>query len=454
MMFDARAKENKSFLDFMESRRGLVVDPNSSSRVAARKMLGVLGIKSSNVDIAESFAEAMDKVGKSVFEIIVSEYEFGGHTAVELLKLQRERNPSSLDTIFLLLSEKNSPSIASQVAEGDFDGLVIRPFNMAALQDKFVEIVSGKLTPSKYQQILEKGKISMAEGKFPDAIKIFEAAQTLDSSPSLACYFAGMCHRKVGDAASAKGCFEAGLAKDPKHFKCLTGLFEILFEQKEFSRAYEVAAVLSKEFPVSPERIPQFVLLCVHNKKYDDILGYYDVLSTLEVKDPILQNSVAAGLVMAGKYFLKEGKTGDGVNALSKAETLARSKPAILKEILFALLSSGLKEESEALYKKLPTEMKDTKEIRLAELELQHIKNDAGRALQAGMDLIKMEVKDVRLYEIVILRSIESNRRKESIDELLVNARTFFPDKKELFDTLSEKAEEAYAEVDEDDEES
>lgn len=437
MVFDVHDKANKPLLDYLSSRIALVVDTSSASRSTVRKLLGSLGMKTSNVDTAENYPEAEEFIQSKKPQIIFSDYALGGKSGLDLFALQKKQYPNRLDTIFFVLSDKNSPMIASRVAEEEADGLIVRPFTFTSLLDKFVEAAREKTLNNEYLQAVEAAKQILAEGKRKEALEAFQKAQTMDEKPVQALFYEGLIHHQDSRITEAMKSFERGLEINPTHYKCLTGLFDLLMETKQYERAYGVGGKISQSYPISPKRIPDFVRLSVMNRKYEDILSYFDLLTSLEATDTTVANSVSAGLVVCAKYFLQKGNTSDAVAALRKAHAACNGKTGIIKEIVVTYYNAGLKDEAKAILSASPPDVKDSTEIRMVELEQAFKDGPMVNALQISLNLIAQGTKDTRIFEIALMSSVAMKRRPESIQELLENACRTFPDKKDFFTKLA-----------------
>lgn len=435
MGFDPKSETGKAVIAYLGQRQGLVIDSNSGSRNAARKVLSTLGVKSANVDVAENFSEGEEKLRKKKYEVVFAEINLGKGTGFDLIKIQKEIVANAFDSIFILFSDKNSPAVTSQIAESEADGMVLRPLNLATVQDKLSEVVQTRLNPSQYTQILQAGRTAMTGENFDDAISTFEKARALDPMPSLALYFEAQARLKKGDRAGALENLKAGLAVNPKHYKCLLGMLEIYFEDKNYPEAYSVGAQLTQNFPVSPNRVSNLIWLCVYMGKYADVSAYYDIFAAFEDTDPKVMTAISAGLVVMGKDLVKQGKNKESFDALKKAEMLGKTKPIIMKEVLMTMMRGGFMDESEKIFEKLNSDMKSTTELRLVDLEKLHLKNDGG-TLPLAMGLMKENIVDYRLYEIAVLRSIEAKRKPENIAELIETAVKAFPNKKEDLERL------------------
>jgi len=440
MAFDPKKKENKPFLDYMGARRALIIDSSSANRSTIRKLLNNVGVKGANVDTAEDFKDASEKIEKTQPQLIFTDYDISKVCGLDLLPLQRIQYKSRLDTGFFVTSEKNSPAIASRAAEEDVDALIVRPFSYQVLEDKFIEVMKEKIVPTPYLQAIEAGRQLLEKNEYDSALQIFLGAKKQDPKPFLAFSFEGVVRTKQGEFDLAQECFEQGLKFNPTHYRSLIGLFDLLNQKKHYKKAYDVGAAISKNYPISPKRLPDFVRVSVMSGHFGDILNFYEVFSTLEESDEMIQTYVSAGLVICGKYFLRSSDKEQALAALRKATAACRGKVGIIREVVITLMQGGLAEEAKNLLATLPTEIRDTPEMQLIELEDLNQRGTAAQVIETGTNLINRKMKIPRLYEIVIAKSIESKRRKSVVQELISEALMNFPEKKEEFENYRKLA--------------
>jgi tetratricopeptide (TPR) repeat protein len=427
---------SKPLMEFLANRKALLVDPIQASRANIRKIMSTFGMKGHNIDIAESFEEAKAKISSAPPHIIFADYVLGNYCGLDLLQMQRSSYPSRLETAFFLLSDKNSPTIAGRVAEEEADALIARPFTFASLKDKIIEGLDPKSLPSSYMRAIDTGRMLLDEGKPDQALPAFSQAVSLDPAPALAKYFMGMAQRQLGNLDQAKNEFEEGLHYNPNHYRCLSALFDLALESKNFEQAYAMAAQLSANFPVTPKRLTDFVRVSVVSHKFEDILSFYEVFSKMEESDETVVTAVAAGLVVCGRYFLQHDKKPDALTALKKAHSVCKGKPKIMRQILRTYIDMGLAAETNAALLQLPADVRSTPEFRVLEFETLNLTGTASEVLQMGMGLLTQKVKDPKVYEIVILRSIEIKRKREAIQELIHEAMQAFPERKKTYDDL------------------
>lgn len=436
MGFDPKSEVGKAVITYLGQRQGLVIDSNSGSRNAARKVLSTLGVKSANVDVAENFSEGEEKLRAKKYEVVFAEISLGKGTGFDLVKIQKEIVANAFDSIFIIFSDKNSPAVTSQIAESEVDGMVLRPLNIATVQDKLAEVVQTRLKPSQYTQVLQSGRSALLAEKIDDAIAEFVKARALDPKPSLALYFEAQARLKKGDRAGALENLRAGLDVNAKHYRTLLALLDVYYEDKNYAEAYNVGTSITQNFPVSPSRVSNLIWLCVYAGKYSDVESIYKIfMSFFEETDPKVLTAISAGLVVMAKDLVKQGKNGEALDALKRAESLAKAKPVIMKEVLLTMMRGGFTEDAEKLFDKLTSEVKNTNELRLVDLERMHLKNDGG-TLPLAMSMLKESIVDYRLYEIAILRSVEAKRKEESIVELIEIAVKAFPAKKTELEKL------------------
>ncbi len=439
MAFDLKAKQNQPIVAYLATRKALLLDSIGSSRPVIRRLLSSCGVKTANIDVAENFKEAVEKIEKTSPHILFSEYLYEGSSGMDLCELQKKQYPLSFDRVFMTMSEKNSPSIASRVAEEDGDSLLIRPFNYNMLEERFLEVVKAKITPTPAQKAAEQAKALIETEKFEEAEAILGKVCAAPNAPSIAHSYMGLLKRRQKLFDDAVAAFEMGLQVDPKSYRCLMGLFDLRMEQKEFSHAYELGRVCWKEHPLSPTRVQDLIVVSVFNRKFSEVLGYYDFFVQLNEPDSVLQTYLSAGLVVYGKYMLRQSNKDEAVGAFKKAQQVCNQKPIILREIISSMAVAGLAAEVDSMLALIPNDIKDGPEMSVAILEQTNTVGPADKGLQAALGLLQKNVKEWRVFEIAIERSIEIKRKRGSIEELIDEATRLFPDRKEFLDSLSLK---------------
>ncbi len=431
------AKENKPIVEYLGGAKALVLDPNSSSRATIRRLLSAVGMKTSNVEAMELIGDALAKLDTLQPNIILTELDLGdGRTAFELLAAHRKKFPDTLDSVFLLLTSNNSPIITSMAAESDSDGLIIKPFTYGSLEDRFIEVVKTKVFPSKYAKSCEDGRLKLLAKKYPDAMKLFELALTQDPNPALARYYIGCVHKDQGAIDEAIAQFEKGIAANPTHYKCLMGLFEAFVQKKEFSKAYDIGAVISKNHPLPPSRIPEFVKVAVLNQQFEDVKALYDVVAIMSPVDDVLVTYISAALVVCAKFYLRKKENDKAIEILKKAQSLARNKTQIQVEIISSLIHVGLYAEAEKMMASIPDELKSSSEMMALEIERWVGMGKVGEALAAGLKMLDQGVKNFRLLELLIVESKKMNRTTASVTAIVSKASALIPEKQAYFEGL------------------
>ena len=436
----AVVNDPKLLADFLSRRKALIFDYASGARTTVRKLLTTHGMPAKNISSADSYEEALEKLATLKPQIAFIDYELkAGQNGLDFFKAFKALHPNRVETLFFLISEKGSDSLASRIAEEEVDSLVVRPFTYVSFEELFLEIVVTKIKPTDYLKIIEEGKTLLAANKAQEALTLFAKAKTLDPKPGLACYHEGMAYKALNQLDKMRACFEEGLETDPIHYKCLFGLFDLLMEAKDHKAAYAIGAKINQNHPINPNRIPDFVRLSVVNKYYDDILNYYQIFATLDESDANIALYIAAGLVICAKALLKSGNVKDALNALTKAETVCQKKPSVLKEILLTLFSGEQFDEAERRLSKYPDEVKNAPEILVAELTALEKRAQPAQILQRCLDVIKQGVKQFQIYDIAIKQSVTLKRGKSTIEELIQDAGAAFPDKTNHFQNLLPK---------------
>jgi tetratricopeptide (TPR) repeat protein len=417
----------------------LIADP-TSSRKSIRSLLIQIGIKPNFIHVVEDFAEAEKTISEKKPQVVFIDETIAGERVLDLVKLQASCfNPGDA-AAFFFLSSKNSNSVASNAAEDNLDAVLMKPFTFEALKNEVFDILCQKFQPTEYQKTILKGKGLLEAGKQEEALPILQSAIKLDPKSAQPQALIGQAYFQLGKIKEARAAYDEGLKLTPTHYRCHIGLLELLLQEKDYPEAYRVSRKMAEHHPVPMKKLPDLIRLSIWNKKYKDVLEFYKVAESVSQVDNVVSKFMAAGLAVCGLYFMQTQNQTSAIDAFRKAEVISKSDPKILTRILSALITAGMDAELKTFLSRATDEVKDSVELKIAKLDYFSKKNEIAQALEQAMRFINEGVKDPRIHKVAIQTSIYSNRKKQTILELIEQAKSLFPEHKEEFTQLEAKA--------------
>lgn len=428
-------REELALVESLRDTRFVIADP-STSRRSLRRLLSHYQMRPHQVDVVETAEDAKELIRDKRPSIVFADSTLGGASGFELIELHQNTPVDTPFKAFFLITSQDSNLVVSSAAAESVDAVLIKPFTFDLLKQNFIRVLGEKIKPSPYIQRIQEGKDFLKNGELENALDSFVEARGLDPKPALALYLEGQTHQKMGRPEDAQKAFENGLQFNPTHFGCLSSLTTLLMKKGEINQAYSMGRTLVEHHTVPIQLIPDLIRLSVKAGKYEDVVGFYEVVSTLDDIDPSMAMNLGAALVVAGLSFLQRGDATSAVSTFKKAEVISKRHPAILKRILQALVEADIESELKSFVARLPEELRDSVDMKLAELESLNRK-DPLRALELSLRMIKDRVKHERIYEVAIMKSVELKRKPSLIEELVSRAVHAFPDKRENFEKMA-----------------
>ncbi|MGK5085249.1 tetratricopeptide repeat protein [Bdellovibrionota bacterium FG-1] len=399
----------------------LVADP-SSSRKSIRQLLSQLGAKPHQVHVVEKLGDAKELIAVKKPQVIFADYEMLGSSGFELVEIHQREVPANLPRLFFLLTSKDSNMVASSAAEDSVDAVLVKPFTFDALKTGVVDLLQKKINPTPFQKTIEEGKKFIQQKQYDEAIVHFRKAKGLDPKSPLS--YCGEAEALVlqGNPKEAMQAFSQSLTKNPMHYRTLMGILDLLLEEKDYVKAYEIGRRVAANHTVPLQRIPDLIRLSVLNLKFEDVLEFYKFADAITEAEANVSVYLAAGLVVCGLYFLNNGNQVAAVDAFRKAEVAAKSSPKIVKRILVALISEGLESEVQVLLARASDEVKESVDLKIAEMEYLCKQGKIQDALGLAVEMMKHRVKDARVYHMGINLSLDAHRSPEIIEDMIAQA--------------------------------
>jgi CheY-like chemotaxis protein len=396
------SKSEILFSEFLAGRKILVVDPVSTSRISVVRILVSLGAKTNQINAVQEYSQAVEDIRTRKPTVVVTEFEFPivNKSAFGLIECLRQEGITPEQSLFVILTGNNSQSAIAQAAEEDVDTFILKPYSVNSFKKLIISTTLTKIYPSDYAKLILQGKTKLSEGRPEEAIEAFNEATKQDAKPSLALFYRGQAElfKKLLD--NAENSYQGGLKYNDVHYKCMTGLFDLLLERNKLTDAYEVVKKISKFFPSNPRRMNQVLKLAVATGNMQDIESFYETFKTIDQRDDELVRYISAALVVCGKHFFRKGDSAKGADLLQKAAVSCAGRTNVLRQIVVTLAENGLADHASQVLKRMPEGQDDT---RTAKMILRFFnKEDPEILIGETRDLISAGNQDLALYMCMI----------------------------------------------------
>jgi CheY-like chemotaxis protein len=422
----------KIFKAYAGQQRIVVADASSVSRVAISSTLSSLGALTSNISLANTFAEAEKMIASEKPRIVIADYDIGKQRGLDLLQKQRAQQPESKDCLFILVTGNTSQTAVARAAEEDVDTYILKPFSLETLKMNVLKAAILKLKPSPYLKVIEAGKELLTAGKIDEALVQFETAKKLNPTPALACFYIGQAQLMKKAVEAAEGSYNTGLIYNKIHYKCLVGLFDVFMSRNMHKEAYEVIRKISHYFPANPTRMTQVLRLAILTKSYDDVEKYYQIFTTLDDRNEEMIKYICAALVVCGKHYLHKRLGSRARQLFAKAITTASGRTRVLRDVILSLLEFDRIEDANEFLKKFPMDTHSGTDYLTMKLLLLDRSEAGALALNEAKELIKNGIEDPLIYRVLIRRHSESGS-SSGAEEYFNAAQKKFPEYKEQF---------------------
>lgn len=113
--------------------RVLLVDDNKVNQFLGKRILSNLGINS--VELASGGAEALDKIGREAYDVILTDVEMPGMTGYELSRTIRRTEPANHRYIIIALTANASDEDRAEAVAAGIDDYLTKPYNPQDLLD-------------------------------------------------------------------------------------------------------------------------------------------------------------------------------------------------------------------------------------------------------------------------------------------------------------------------------
>ena len=432
MAAEITSAQGKLLSLYLSTRKVLVADPNKSSRTGIAKTLISMGAKTNQIFLTDNYSESLSKVKEADPSLIISEYTFPDGSGLELAQESRTQTESA-QKIFIMVTGNSSQSVVAEAAEGDVDMFIIKPYSIKSFTEIVCKSVLAKVYPSDYMQTIEAGRKLLLESKPDEAITLFNQAVLLNPKPSLALFYRGQAQLLKKLLETAEDSYSEGLKFNDIHYRCITGLFDLLMSQKRLVDAYTVVKKIARVFPANPKRLSQVLTLAVQTGNMDDIENYYETFKSIETRNDELIRYICAAMVVCGIHFFRLSQNDKAIELLKKSSISAAGRPQVLREIVSTFINYGHLVEAKETLSRFPADTHEGIHYQVADFLLYNAEETDSKKI---LNKMRQEWKDTPGDPIFNYWAIFHLRKLGKMDEAenaYLQACKKWPEKKNLF---------------------
>lgn len=412
---DAKKTEVSSKIllrDTLASSVIAIVDSSTSARVGLATLLVRLGAVRSNMLLIGTVEEAEELFREQKPKIVFCDYMIGKRAGLDLLQSQKAaygHEPERLrECVFVLVTANGSQSAVAQAAEEDVDTYILKPYSFDGLRKALEHAVQTKLRPGPYLQAIERGKDLLMEGKAPEAIACFDEAMKLDPKPTLACFYMGQAELMRELAAAAGDRYRQGLDFNKIHYKCLVGLYEILYREGRHADAYEIVKRIAKYFPANRKRLAAVLRLAILTSQYDDIEGYYRLFTALDERTDELTRYICSALSVTGKHYLQRGYLARAMEVFDRVAVSGAGRTVFLRYLIEALAEAKQGQAASVFLDRFPADTRSQEDFLVSELLVKGATEPAIQVVGHGLNLVSSGIENASVYRIIVQHASEA----------------------------------------------
>jgi tetratricopeptide (TPR) repeat protein len=434
--FDPNEKKNKPILEYFENKSWLIIDGATSTRGSIKKTLTQIGAQIGNMHDADNIADAENIILTKRPHFIITNQTVKGNNSLPLFELHLKTITNRNKGGFFVITEENSLSEVAWVLEYEMDGIIALPLNGTTIIQTILNGIKRKINPTPYVNKLEEGRAMYLNDQLDQAQTLFNASLELDERPYEGHSFLGQISQDKNLTIEAITAYEESVKHNPQYFKSLNKLGDLYYQEKNYKKSYDISLMIAKSFPISPEKIPELIRLSIINQKFEDIINYFKIFQTIKSPSTQMQNSLAAGMAILGKYFASCNDTDRAVEALRGAFKFSNGKYEILKSITLTFEELNKSEVIFELFEKADVSLWPKEVLGLQFHTLHLTCQDDQIVIREGEKLLKNNIQEPLLYRDMIERSIKMKRKIAYIENIVFEAQKNFPDLAKDFEAL------------------
>jgi DNA-binding NarL/FixJ family response regulator len=443
-----KQKAEKLFSTYIQQQEIVVADSCSASRNRLQKILISYGARADHIYTCRNYEEAENAIVQYKPKLVITDYMLGKKSGFDLLRSHKEENEQTKDSLFFLMTADGSQSLVARAAEEEIDSFILKPYTGHSLKDIISKTAINKIHPSEYVLKVDEGKGLLFDKKFDQANECFKEAMKLSSSPTLACYYSGLAKSLMADYELAEEYYGEGLAYNKIHYKCLTGLFNLLFERGKYDEAYKIVRKIARYFPANPDRLGSVLRLAILTNHVDDIEEYYQTFEQIDERPESLIENMTAGLIICGKDHLIKKRIGKGVELLKKSAVISAGNKKFLKFIIEYLVFFGQKNDAHDIYNRFHQEDKQSEEYSISTFLINAENLPPSAIIPKCIQYVREGHKSPAIHYLLI-QSLYIQGRKEDAEQYINQFKKTWPEKKYFMDQFSSNDQHKDKKVDE-----
>ena len=412
----------------------VIIDAISSGRTNIASCISRLGAARHRMSLVGSIGDAREELKRTKAKIIFADFMIGKESSLELIQVQRSLLDQDRvkDALFVLVTSNASQSAVAQAAEEDVDTFIVKPFSFDTMKSALINAVTLKLRPNLYLRLIDEGKELLFSGKYSDAIEKFKAAKDQSPTPTLACFYHGQAEYMMKALDSAEGNYLEGLNYNKIHYKCLIGLFDLMYQENRFSDAYDIMKRLAQYFPANPKRLGTVLRLSVMTNNFQDVDSYYRIFIEMDERNDELIRQMCSALAVTGRYYLRQKVYARAIELFESAAISSAGRTSFLLYIIEALAEYGLLKEADPFLSRLQKISPGSQEVIAAQFLTLDQGMDVKDVVNRGRGVLKEGVEHPSVYEKLIIASIKAGYKDKAI-ELADYARKRWPERAKYF---------------------
>ncbi len=434
MSFESSSSDQ--FRGFIRDKSLLIVDTSPRVLDYMSSLFRSMGALEKNISLASDFLSAKRETERQKPHVVISDYDLDSKCGLGLIHVQRKQYEANTNsTLFILITGNSSQMAIAKAAEEEVDAYVLKPFTGGILRDTILKAAAAKTSPTEFEKKIDQGKALLHEEKLDEAYKTFDDARALHNAPALAYFYLAQVEIARNQPDKAQEKYLQGLRCNRIHYKCMTGLAEVLTERKLHADAYAVIKRLSHYFPPTPQRLTAMLKLAILTHNYEDVERCHRIFLTLEDKTDELIKYICAALVICGKYYIQKNIKSRSLDLFQRAAKIAGSGTRVLREVLMILLDLKLDQEARDFLKMFPVAARNSNDYLTVSYLVEDRFSKGPEMIVKGQELIDRGINDPTIYRILVQRALEGGL-KPVAEEYVRVATEKWPEKEKDFQTL------------------